>query len=277
MTPYGFFKHETSYIPNLIQEDEHVQGVIYGRFEEKITSVVLIATDRRVIFVDKGPFRSNIADFAYENIKGVKMSISGPFAEVILQTRNRVYMLRLVNIRCAKIFAEKVELNVGKHIDKSVKNEVEPGNSSQNVELPIENQHSNDNNTMLDDTGTLSTVGSDGRPTGSVIHYITDKDDNFYFLTKADTKKSQNIEHNDRVALTIHPSGSLKALYVEGVAEPVTDPLTRQQIYEHIAQTRQYHEGIKLPPVVKIKAGAYIAYRIKPKRSELIDYSETSW
>lgn len=57
MTPWGFLKMETKRLPEIIHEDEKIGGVVYGRTTgDKIGSAMLIATDKRVIFLDVKPF-----------------------------------------------------------------------------------------------------------------------------------------------------------------------------------------------------------------------------
>lgn len=57
MTTYGTMKMETEKLPSIIHDDEHIGGVVYGRTTgEKIGSAMIIATDKRVIFLDVKPF-----------------------------------------------------------------------------------------------------------------------------------------------------------------------------------------------------------------------------
>ncbi len=53
LTSYGLLNSESRYLPQLIHEDEHIGGVVYGKHKNGLA--MLVATDRRVIFLDKKP------------------------------------------------------------------------------------------------------------------------------------------------------------------------------------------------------------------------------
>lgn len=286
MTTYGFLRFETSYLPNIIQEEEHIKGVVYGRLEGTIDSVMLVATDRRILFLNCKPFYKDWDDITYEVVAGVRISLAGPFAGVMLHTRVRDFTVRYVNIKCAKRFVDYIGSYVERQELKQAGVDFEEKKDKRGFptyKIKHDSQHkpkehhSNETTTILDNTAVLSTVGNDNMPHASVVHYIIDKDDNFYFLTKSDTTKAKNIQKNNNVALTIHPSQSLQVLYVKGTAEYVQDGLTKQQVFDHIVEPKNYKEGIKLPPITQIETGAYVAYKIVPTSRQMHDYSQTSW
>lgn len=280
MTSYGFMKLETDHLPQIIHEDEHVKGVIYGRYERGIDAVMLVATDKRVIFIDCKPFYLNWDEITYEVVAGIKMSIVGPFAGVVLHTRVKDYELRFVNIKCARKFTKYIERYIEKRINGEPKNTVPKPAPYQPYRIPTKETKIKSEALemdILDDTAVLSTVSSKGNVHASVIHFVMDKDENIYFLTKTNTTKTKNISTNSHVALTIHNSNSLKALYIKGLAEVVIDHTIKQSIFEEIAKHRQYTEGIKLPPITKIKAGDYVFFKVSPTSSKLDDFSGQDW
>jgi general stress protein 26 len=133
-------------------------------------------------------------------------------------------------------------------------------------------------NTVLDtNTGVLSTAGLNGEPHASVVHYINDKDENYYILTKTETTKVKNIEQNNMVALTIHHSGSLRSLLIKGPASKVEDREISDIVYNQISTPKTYIEGKKLPPITKLESGDYVVYKIIPTTSQLQDFSASSW
>lgn len=283
MSKYGFLKLTTNYLPSIIHDNEHIKGVVYGRLEGTIDSVMLVATDRRVLFLDCRPFYRDWDEITYEVVAGVKTTIAGPFAGLVLHTRVKDYAIKYVNLKCTKKFVEYIQSFIERQktqTDLLKENEKEK-TSYQKYRIKHDKStnrpHSNEDTTILDNTAVLSTVDSAGKPYSSVIHYIIDKSENFYFVTKSDTTKAQNIEHSPDVALTIHPSDSLKVLYILGQAELIRDKDLSKQVFEHIVEPKQYSEGVKLPPITKLKSGAYVAYKITPTDRKYLDYSTTSW
>jgi general stress protein 26 len=283
MTWYGLMKLATDHLPELIHHNEHIEGVVYGRLEGKLDSVMLVATDKRVLFVDYKPFYKNSDEITYEVVAGVKMTTIGPFAGVVLHTRVQEYALRFVNIRCATIFVNYIE----NHIESGIKHnprgdsgdvKKEPA-SYQPYKLEIEKTKEIEtlkNAVFNTDTAVLSTVEGTGVH-ASVVHYVTDKDENFYFITKTSTTKAKNIAKNNNVALTIHYTGSLKTLLIKGRAVLVNDSSLTDEIYKHITAPKNYTEGKKLPPVTKLENGTLVMFKIVPTTHTMQDFSTSSW
>jgi hypothetical protein len=55
MSAYGLMKMASLYLPKIIHKNETIHGVVYGRGADKIGSVMLVATDKRILFLDKKP------------------------------------------------------------------------------------------------------------------------------------------------------------------------------------------------------------------------------
>lgn len=279
MTTYGFMKYETSHLPEVIHKSETIHGVIYGRLESILHSAMLVASDKRILFLDCGAFYKTVDEIPYDAIIGVKLTLVSPFASVVLRTRVRNFSIRFVNINCANIFTKYIEshLESNIYVSSNKNNLTSTTGTSIQKKVTKENEPINKNIVMDTSTAVLSTVDLSGNPHSSVIHYITDKDENFYFLTKSNTNKVKYIMKNSNVALNIHRDGSLKSLLVKGSAEVVTDSGTADLVYSLISPQKKYIEGKKLPPVTKMKGGNYIVYRLKPKYNVLQDFSIFSW
>jgi general stress protein 26 len=281
MTQYGFMKLETAHLPEIIHEDEHIKGVAYGRLEKSIDAVMLVATDKRVLFIDCKPLYQNWDEISYDVVSGVKTSLVGPFAGVVLHTRVKDYSIRFVNVKCANIFRKYIEQYVesgGKVPEQDISKTAAPAEQKiitkttrkLNLDKNIESENT-------PDTAVLSTVGKDGGAHGSVVHYVTDKDENFYILTKADTIKAKNIAKNNQVALTIHQTNSLKYLEITGIAEIEKDKSIIKVVFSIISTPRRYLQGLKMPPITKIEAGKFIVLKITPTDTVDNDYSRASW
>jgi len=113
MTTYGLSKLGSSFLPKIIHENEHIHGVVYG--QSKQGSVMLVATDKRIIYLDKKPLYSDTDEMTYDVVAGVRITMTGFFTSVILHTRVGEYELRYVNRRCALHFVEYVERRTIEH------------------------------------------------------------------------------------------------------------------------------------------------------------------
>lgn len=67
-----FGRKEIKELPNILWEDEVVEGMITGTYNSKIGA--LFATNKRLIFVDKGLlFGLKVEDFPYDKITSINM------------------------------------------------------------------------------------------------------------------------------------------------------------------------------------------------------------
>lgn len=63
-------RREIKQLPDILWEDETVKKIVQGIYENR--SGILVATERRLIFVDKGLFRLTVEDFPYDRITSVQ-------------------------------------------------------------------------------------------------------------------------------------------------------------------------------------------------------------
>ena len=104
---FGMLTMEANYLPNIIHQDEQVGGIVYGLHEDGIA--MLIATDRRVIFLDKKPLFINEDEVNYHVVSGVSYSRVGWGTTVTLHSRIKDYTIHTLNRRCAEIFVDFIE------------------------------------------------------------------------------------------------------------------------------------------------------------------------
>jgi general stress protein 26 len=279
MTTYGTMKMETEQLPKIIHDNEHIGGVVYGRTTgDKVGSAMLVATDKRIIFLDVKPFFTTSDEVSYDVVAGVKQTKAGPFAGITLHTRVREYGLRFVNTTCAYNFVEFIE----NHIEiqsgqdtKSVVNEVWKS-TEREKKLLVNNNGDAAGFIKSQNTAVLSTIDREGNAHGAVIHYIYENE-LFYFVTKKLTEKSQHIAFHGQVALTIHKPNSLKTVQVSGLADEETDQVIVTRIYRSIAEPKNYEEGNHFPPIVSMKKGEVMVVRVTPINIKYHDYSKSSW
>lgn len=98
---------EAHYVPSFIHEDEHIGAAVSGFSEGSY--VMLIATDRRIIYLDRKPIFTNIDELAYDIVVGVKCNDLGLFAGVELHTRLKDYSVGWVREKAAHTFVHFIE------------------------------------------------------------------------------------------------------------------------------------------------------------------------
>lgn len=105
------------YLPKIIGEDEHIHAVAYGRYSEEANNGTawnweegtMVATDARVIFVDRKPGFLRADNIPYEMVAGVQTLKAWPFSSVTLMSRVGTFSLRYVKIGQADTFMNYVE------------------------------------------------------------------------------------------------------------------------------------------------------------------------
>lgn len=113
VSKFGMLHLESRYLPTIIHPTEQIGGVVYGRSNKNY--VMLVATDRRVLFLDKKMLFVSRDEATYDVVSGVSYSHAGPSSIVTLHTRIRDYSIRTYNQRCADSFVRYIESRVLEH------------------------------------------------------------------------------------------------------------------------------------------------------------------
>ncbi len=103
---YNMWLPETHYLPHLIREDEHIEGTVYGRYSDG--RGVLVATNQRILFLDKKPLFMHRDDITFNIVSGISRTRVGPIGTVTLRTREGNYKIRTFNQKNAKNFVDYV-------------------------------------------------------------------------------------------------------------------------------------------------------------------------
>jgi len=111
---FGRMKFPSKYLAQVIHPDEHISAAILGRTKEANGVVgyiesMLIATDRRVIFIEHQPFRTIMDEISYQVVTGVKVSAAALFASLTLFTKVANYTLMFLDLNKAQHFASYIE------------------------------------------------------------------------------------------------------------------------------------------------------------------------
>lgn len=251
----------------VIHEDEHIGGVVYGRYSEGLAW--LVATDKRVIFMDKKPLFATTDEITYDIVTGTKMSRAALFTSVTLHTRVHDYAVRFVKRKCAKIFISYIE---SRRLESTGVGAPPPEREEQIIQTPI----SSDAILFLKehDLGVLSTVDRTGNVHGAVVYYVLDRRNFIYIATKSETDKGRDVYAHSQVAMTIHEAGTLQTAQLSGIARIETDQQIKDSVLAQIIQYRTYRGEKHLPPVTKIHEGAYEVICIRPTKIVYRDYAK---
>lgn len=112
---YDFLVPETAVLIKVIRTDEQILGIVYGRYKQKSADGIfigrgaLIATDKRILLLDKKPLYLNTDEIAYYVVSGVDYTRVGPVGTVVLHTRVGDIQVRTFNRKCAESFVSSVE------------------------------------------------------------------------------------------------------------------------------------------------------------------------
>lgn len=104
---------ETAYLIRLLHPDEVIGGVAYGHSVEG--SVMLVATDKRVVYIDTKPLFKKAVDISYDAVAGVTLEWIVFFGTLILQTRIGDFTLRMHHRNMAEQFRAYVEQRCIEH------------------------------------------------------------------------------------------------------------------------------------------------------------------
>lgn len=109
--PYDLILPETYYLPTVIHPDEHVMASVFGRYHYKgvIGRGALVATDQRVIFLDKKPLYVHYDEITFKIIGSVSYTRTTIVGYVTLHTRLGDVQLRTFNHKNAYNFVKYIE------------------------------------------------------------------------------------------------------------------------------------------------------------------------
>ncbi len=104
---YNMWLPETHYLPHLLHKDEHIMGSVYGRYSNGRGA--LIATNQRVLFLDKKPLFMNVDELTFMIIGGVTFTRTVIMGYVTVHSRLGDYKLRTFNLKNAANFVDFIE------------------------------------------------------------------------------------------------------------------------------------------------------------------------
>jgi uncharacterized protein YhbP (UPF0306 family) len=272
VTRYGLLKTESRYLPKIIHEDEPIKAAVYGLAGQ--SSAMLVATDRRVIFLDRKPFFTTMDEVSYEIVAGVQYSFAGRYATLTLFTRVKNYCLRYSNKYCAEKFADFIET---KRLDTTMLLANDSGHKYNSPTVQVAPAANLDQAALkfmhANEAAVLSTVDNRGWVHGATVYYSMDQSNNLFILTKISTQKAKNILTHNQVAFTISNVNEMKTAQMSGVASIETDPHKQMDVYRQIMKLRAHDGKVSLPPLSKLQQEAYAVIKVVPTAVRYSDFS----
>ncbi len=113
MSRFALQRMESRYLPKLIHPAETIGGVVYGMSPEGYA--MLVATDIRVMFLDRKPLFTKEDEVTFDVVSGVSFNFGGIGASVTLHTRIQDFTIRTFNKACAERFVEYIEARCVEH------------------------------------------------------------------------------------------------------------------------------------------------------------------
>ena len=109
LSRYALRSSEGRYLPYIIRDDEHIKAAVFGYQEAGF--VMLVATDKRIIFLDKKPLFINQDEVTFDVVSGVKLNETVIGATLKLHTRVKDYKLYTLNENSAEHFMQYIEMH----------------------------------------------------------------------------------------------------------------------------------------------------------------------
>ncbi len=272
ISSYGLLKSETRELPKIIAEDEPIYGCIYGQYSGG--SAMMVATDRRVIFLDKKPLHLMLEEMSFDKIIDIGADWQPLFSKVVINARADKYVFRYVNTNCARKFVRFLETAVlglpdaMKHRDDKVHH--------YRVTAPKHFDTDESRFLSLHYICVVSTNGKNGYPYGATMFYFPDDSENVIRLvTRSETETAQNIRRNRKLALTITDEQKLATMHITGDAILDDDPKKGYEVVQSIISDNPHVPKHVVPPVAQINDGAYVVLKIVVASSYLHVYKTT--
>lgn len=121
--------------------------------------------------------------------------------------------------------------------------------------------------------GVISTVSPEGSPHGSVIYFAVGRDNTFAFVTKRLTEKYRHLTHDPTATLTAFDAASQTTVNIAGSAKEIGDSFELNAIAEAIMAASLKMTAASVPPITKIKAGDFVAFKVKPTSIYMATYN----
>lgn len=109
-------------------------------------------------------------------------------------------------------------------------------------------------------------------PHAATVYYATDSQLNIYFLTKAKTIKSHNLDTNPWAAIAVYEADTQRTAQISGMVNRVADEDMMKRALPLMSKFSKQTAGTAQTPISKLEAGEYVLYRLVPQSIRLGEY-----
>lgn len=122
--------------------------------------------------------------------------------------------------------------------------------------------------------GVLAMVDPNGQPHAVVIYFVVNRQFDIWFLTRAETRKHDNLTRNPLVMMAVYEAETQTVIQITGKAEEITDSYDVNGVAGAVlkASLRAKSPGI-LPMTKLADGGPYVAFHIKPSQVRMAVYA----
>jgi Bacterial PH domain/Short C-terminal domain len=104
-------RKEIKELPSILWEDEHVERLVQGTYSGAGTGV-LVATNKRLVFVDKGIGKLKVEDFPYDKVTSIQYKTGWTMGEIVIfSPGNKAEIKNVAKDQC-KNFADNVRARI---------------------------------------------------------------------------------------------------------------------------------------------------------------------
>lgn len=109
INPTFFARKEIHELPNVLSTDEKIVYLVEGRNKTTQHHIILVATDRRLIFIDKEfMYGLKVEDFSYNKVSSIQYEKSLMLASIDISISDNILEIDGVGKYEAELFCEKV-------------------------------------------------------------------------------------------------------------------------------------------------------------------------
>jgi len=109
INPTIFARKEIRELPDILSRNERIIYLVEGRNKETKHHIILVATDRRIIFVDKEfMYGLKVEDFSYNKITSIQYETALLLASIDIHVADDIVEIDGVGKYDAELFCEKV-------------------------------------------------------------------------------------------------------------------------------------------------------------------------
>jgi len=105
-----FGRREIKELPKILWEDELPERVVQGLYNN--SNGILVATNKRLIFIDKGIFSLKVEDFPYDKMSSIQYRVGLLWGEIIIFTSGNKAEIKQVLKGSVRDFADYVRARI---------------------------------------------------------------------------------------------------------------------------------------------------------------------